>query len=109
MKKLNLDLIKKIIPYSYQIVSTGLILSLLVIVLRQQNDINAIRSQVNNIPTRSYDNSYDVSSEISEIGTKLESVQRRLSSEITSVESNISSDISSAESNIKWEMSWRCQ
>ena len=106
--KLNKDLLKKIIPYSYQIVSTGLIVSLLVIVIRQQSDINSIKSQVNNIPTSTYDNTGDLSKEINEISTKLESVQRRLSSEISSAESSISSDISSAESNIKWELSWRC-
>ena len=106
--KLNMDLLKKIIPYSYQIVSTGLIVSLLVIVMRQQSDINSIKSRVNNIPTSTYDNTGDLSNEINEISTKLESVQRRLSSEISSAESSISSDISSAESNIKWELSWRC-
>lgn len=102
--KLNLDLLKKVIPYTYQIASTGLILALLVIVLRQQKDIETIRSRVNNIPT----SSYDLSGEIRDLETKLESVERSLSNDISSARNSISNDISSAESSIKWDVNWRC-
>jgi cell division protein FtsL len=70
--------IKNWIPASFQLITVGLLVFAIILIWKQQNDIRALKSRIN-----------DVDYNIDDIESKLDDVESNLSSEIDDVKRTV--------------------
>ena len=82
---INFTNFKNWILASFQFLTVGLLVFLIFLIIKQQNDIRVLKSQLSNVEN----NTDNLSSEIDDIKSKLDDVESNLSSEIDDVKRTV--------------------